>query len=242
MMIMAKYNIKIGPDTKTHIVAGNIKTGAIAQYNTLPGNKPLTLNDGTVLTDIVGTCGCMCEGCYAVNSAKRYCNTVIPSQAENTLLLRERPQQVFDDIKAYVKAHKTKVFRYHASGEIESYMQLIRMARTAEECPETIFYFYTKRFDYVEQYINDHEKFPDNLICNLSEWNGNLDKYGDKFAGINRFVYDDGSDPTLKSLPHCPSVVKKPGAKKGTLSHKVTCLDCGRCFHNHGKRIAVYNH
>jgi hypothetical protein len=68
------------------------------------------------------------------------------------------------------------------------------------------------------------------------------DKYGDKFAGINRFVYDDGSDPTLKSLPHCPSVVKKPGAKKGTLSHKVTCLDCGRCFHNHGKRIAVYNH
>ena len=54
---MAKYNIKITPETKTHIVAGNIKTGAIAQYNTLPGNKPLTLNDGTVLTDIVGMRG-----------------------------------------------------------------------------------------------------------------------------------------------------------------------------------------
>lgn len=79
-----------------HISKGNSKIGpGIWSFSTLPGDAahPLRLADGTLLTDIPGTCGPACEscfghGCYAVRDAKLHHNATIRAWGENTLLLR----------------------------------------------------------------------------------------------------------------------------------------------------------
>lgn len=81
---------------KLHITKGNRKIGkGIWSFSTLPGNAChlLKIKGDQILTDIPGTCSKHCEacfnkGCYAVNSAQRYHNTIIKAWGENTLLLR----------------------------------------------------------------------------------------------------------------------------------------------------------
>lgn len=236
---MAKYNISYDKNMVISISKGNGKTGdEVHIFNTLPGEHPLTLKDGTVLTDIIGTCKGCCDGCedlcYAVGYTKRHHNTVIPAAAKNTLMVRNDLEGTFEQIQLYCKLKHPKYFRFHSSGEIESYEYLLKMVELAEACPEVQYYFYTKRFAWVEKYLKEHGKFPKNLVCNISEWEDNTNGYD--LPGLNRFVYDDGTHPEYESLIHCPAVAK------GGYHTGITCSQCGRCARNHGKKVAVYAH
>jgi hypothetical protein len=109
------------------------------------------------------------------------------------------------------------------------------MVKLAVEMPDVQFYFYTKRFEFMAQYLKECGDLPENLVCNISEWKGNTDGY--QFDGLNKFVYDDHTDPKMDKLVHCPAVDKN-GNKTG-----VTCGECKRCFSgNKGIITAVYDH
>ena len=227
-------------DMKISLVKGNNKLGkGVYAFNLLPGAEPLTVSTKGKLTDIHGTCVGCCDGCedycYAVKDAKRYHNTCIPSLAKNTLIMRNNLNGMFQQLKNAIVEKKVKTLRYHSSGEIESYEYLVKMAELAEEMPQVKFYFYTKRFNILENYLKYNGKLPDNLVANVSEWKGNTQGY--KLDGLNVFMYDDGTDPAIKSVVHCPAVDTK-GHKTG-----VTCDQCGRCFNkNDGHVTAVYAH
>jgi hypothetical protein len=101
--------------------------------------------------------------------------------------------------------------------------------------PKVKFYCYTKRFDLVDKYLNEFKEFPENLVVNISVWHDN-DK-GYNFEGLNKFVYDDGTDPEVAKLRHCPAVDKN-GHSTG-----IKCSQCGWCFKgNIGSVTAVYDH
>lgn len=234
------YEIYYTPEMQVSIVNGNSKLGkGVYALNLLPGDEPLSTKDKGQLTNVSGTCKGCCDGCkdfcYAISDTRRYHNTCIPSLARNTLVARNDLDGMFEQVKEQLIKKNAKVLRYHSSGEIETYDYLLHMVKTARELPNVYFYFYTKRFDYIEMYLKQFKKFPDNLVCNISEWNGNTDGY--YLNGLNRFVYDDGSDPELTKAVHCPAVDKN-GHKTG-----VTCVQCGRCYRgNDGHITAVYDH
>lgn len=225
---------------KISLVKGNSKLGkGVYAFNLLPGAEPLSTKTKGKLTDIRGTCGGCCDGCenycYAVRDAKLYHNTVIPSVAKNTLIMRNDMDGCFKQLKEQLVSKKANILRYHSSGEIETYDQLLHMVRLATEMPQVKFYFYTKRFNILENYLKRNDKLPDNLVANVSEWKGNTKGY--KLDGLNVFMYDDGTDQRMKSIVHCPAVDAK-GHKTG-----VTCSQCGRCFSNNAGLItAVYAH
>jgi hypothetical protein len=234
------YNINYNDSMTISLAKGNSKLGKkVFAFNLMPGNKPLCTKDKGQLTNVWGTCGGCCDGCenhcYAVNDARRYHNTVIPSVGKNTVIMRHDMDKGFKQIKEQLLKNKAGVLRWHSSGEIMNYNYLLHMIKLAVELPDVKFYFYTKRFAFIEQYVQDHGAFPENLVCNISEWNGNTKGY--KLDGLNKFVYDDGSDPEVSKMVHCPAVDKK-GHKTG-----VTCGECGRCFSgNKGIVTAVYDH
>lgn len=234
------YEINYDPAMKISLVKGNSKLGkGVYAFNLLPGDAPLSTKDKGQLTNVRGTCGGCCDGCekvcYAVNDARRYHNTCIPSIGKNTVIMRYDLNGMFTQLKNECIAKKVRVLRYHSSGEIESYDYLLHMARLATELPDVKFYFYTKRFAFVERYLGENGQFSDNLVCNISEWKGNT--AGFKLDGLNVFTYDDGTDESLKSVAHCPAVDKN-GHKTG-----VNCDQCGRCFAgNTGRVTAVYSH
>ena len=234
------YNINYDESMTISLAKGNSKLGkGVFAFNLMPGSKPLSTKDKGQLTNVVGTCGGCCDGCenfcYAVKDTRRYHNTVIPSVGKNTVIMRHDMDKGFKQIKEALIKNKAKVLRWQSSGEIMNYNYLLHMVKLAIELPDVQFYFYTKRFKFMEQYLKECGELPKNLVCNISEWKGNTEGY--QLDGLNKFVYDDGTDTTLENLVHCPAVSKN-GRKTG-----VTCDECGRCFSgNKGLITAVYEH
>lgn len=234
------YEMNYNSTMKISLVRGNSKLGkGIYTFNLLPGDEPISTKDKGQLTNVRGTCGGCCNECeklcYAVSDARRFHNTCIPSLAKNTLIMRHDIDDMFSQLKDACIKQNVKVLRYHSSGEIESYDYLLHMVNLAKELTNIQFYFYTKRFKFVEKYLKEYNEFPKNLICNISEWKGNTKEFN--FTGLNIFTYDDGTDEKLKSVSHCPAV-NKNGHATG-----ISCDKCKRCFSkNCGRITAVYTH
>ena len=183
------YEINYDPTMKISLVKGNSKLGkGVYAFNLLPGDEPISTKDKGQLTNVRGTCGGCCDGCknycYAISDARRYHNTCIPSLAKNTLIIRHDMDGGFNQIKNEIISKKAKVLRWHSSGEIESYDYLLHMVKLAVELSDVKFYFYTKRFGFVEKYLKECGALPDNLICNISEWKGNTEGYS--LDGLNK--------------------------------------------------------
>lgn len=234
------YEINYTKEMKIALAKGNTKLGkGVFAFNLLPGDEPISTKDKGVLTNVNGTCHGCCDGCekycYAVRDTRRYHNTCIPSLARNTLLMRNDMEGMFTQLGEQLVKRKAKVLRVHSSGEFETYEYLEKMAKLAAKLPNVKMYFYTKRFDFLERYLREHGMFPDNLVANVSEWHGNTKGY--KLDGLNVFAYDDGADPEVSKMVHCPAVDKN-GKSTG-----VTCTQCGRCYSgNKGIKTAVYAH
>ena len=239
-METALYQMSYSHDLQISLVNGNSKLGkGIWCFNTLPGDRPLVNSTRGLLTNISGTCGGCCEACihkcYAVRDAKLHFNTCIPAWSRNTLIARHNVDGMFKQLKEGLIKNKAKVLRFHSAGEIINYNYLLHMVKLAVELPKIQFYCYTKRFDLIDRYLKEFKNFPKNFVVNISVWHNNIKDYD--FSGLNWFVYDDGSDPKVRKMRHCPAV-DKYGHKTG-----VTCGQCGWCFKgNLRRRTAVYDH
>lgn len=223
--------------THVHIQNGNAKTGkGIYTINLLAGASPLTLKDGTTLTNVSGTCKGCCEGCcesacYARNT-QIYRNSNIPTWADNTLLALYDIDTYFREIQNFINKNMVAVIRFHAFGEIPSYEYFLEMVTLANTNPDVKFYTYTKRFNFLEKFLCDGGAIPKNLVINVSIWHGN---YENKY-GLPEFIYDDGAEK-LDKIPHCPAV-DKDGQNTG-----ITCAMCKRCINaKQGTKTAVYAH
>ena len=217
-----------------HVSKGNIKVGKTLNYSLMPGSKPLKLKNGTVLTKCPGTCaGCSkgCEpSCYAIKYLIRFHNTCIPAYEDNTILARKEPDQFFGELMDVLERSTYKMVRPHVAGEFFNKDYMYRTLKMAQEMPEKEFYFYTKRFSWLEEL---RDEIPKNAHPNVSIWHKN---YENPF-GFAEFIYDDGTEDDVAVLPHCPAVDAR-GKETG-----VTCDKCGLCMRaEKGSRIAVYAH
>lgn len=231
----AKYEAYLTGNTHIHVSTGNKKIGnGIYNISLLPGNKPLRKKDGTLLSNIPGTCGGCCKNCenacYARNYVSRYHNTCVPTYQDNTLLAIHDPARYWNEIQAYINNGIVSVFRFHVAGEIPNEDYLIRLIDLAYVNADVKFCIYTKRFAWIEKYQND---IPENLHVLVSIWHKN---YSNPYH-FAEFIYDDGTEPKLAEIPHCPAVDKN-GFETG-----ITCAKCKRCINaKRGDRIAVYAH
>lgn len=232
-----KYERYLTVDTHLHVQDGNRKVGkGIYTINLLAGDKPLTKLDGTQLTNINGTCSGCCSNCkkdcYAIKT-QIFRNKNIPSWADNTILATQDIETFFNEVQQFIDRSMVAAIRWHAFGEIPSYNYLLHMADIAKENPTITFYTYTKRYSWLEKYLTEKGNFPLNLVINVSIWNNNYNNP----AGFPEFIYDDGTDETLKNIKHCPAVDKN-GHETG-----VTCSKCKMCLKaKKGNQIAVYAH
>lgn len=233
-----KYFLTIDEHTTVSIQNGNSKLGkGIYNVNLLPGDLPLTLKDGTQLTNIAGSCAGCCSGCksacYAINDTKRYHNTCIPSQGKNTLLARFDRPRFFADVQRFIDYNMIAAIRVHSSGEFLSYEYFCDWMELARNNPDIKFYCYTKRFNFIDRYKESGNDFPSNFTINVSIWKNN---YSNPY-NLPEFIYDDGTDPELENIPHCPATDKN-GNKTG-----VTCAACKVCIvAKPDQKIAVYAH
>lgn len=268
---MAKYQINEST-AKLHVTKGNSKIGkTIYSFSTLPGNHAHMLYaKGELLTDVPGTCTDLCEGCfgacYAVNSAKLHHNAVIQAWAENTILLRNKPDVLFDQINALINEKNKKFYdtrnpkdlrittwRWNVSGEIQHVSELALMNALAKKHPEVQFSIYTKNFVALGKLLDTIGNTEPNFVINVSQWHHVADWFIEKYPGrCNVFEYDDSnlkhhdlSDADvarLSKIAHCPAVTKEGHHAKTPNGEDITCDKCKRCYRKTGQTTAVYSH
>lgn len=240
---------------------GNTKTGSEWLLNTLPGDHKIRVK-GRDITNMRGSCQGCCDGCesfcYAINGARQHHNSVMPSVIKNLILYRMDPDRFEKELNEELKTYKfpkdengnptEKVFRWHASGEIEDRKYLDMMMRVAENRPTVHFYSYTKRFSWIKDYLDVHGDFPSNFVWNLSVWKDNLKESGfpeEYLSKVQLFEWcDEITEEEYYHTIHCRSVVVKDGHKKGHLDHNMNCRKCGLCWKGlcKGRTIKVGNH
>lgn len=235
---------EINENSEISVSLKNNKVGNILGFNTLAGNSPYIKKDGTVLTTYKGTCAGCCElcekDCYARNYTIRRHNTCVPTYIKNTEIMRRDLQNYVDQIAKKCEKEKEnyKYGRYQESGEFESFLQMVGVEDVAIRVPELRYYFYSKRFEWMEK-IEESGGFSDNVSPLASIWydeNGN--KNYDNPYEFAEFIYDDGNNPELDKIFHCPAVFID-----GTSNKKITCEKCGRCPNaKKGMKTAVYAH
>lgn len=221
-----------------HPSYGNEKTGGkneqMMAIGYMPSKGILTFKDGTIVSDCLGTCGkvncdeCM-KKCYAVSMVKRY-EIARKNRIENTLQLRTDINQHFNDIYHTILSDKIKIVRYTDSGEIESYLQFVKLVNLALSLPSTQFYLYTKNYDVLRTFFTENKELPNNMVVLISIW-GKLGKkeYNEfkNHRNIKAFVVN--SD--IKTDCTCPAYKVING--KVRLNKEMTCAKCGLCTGKH---------
>lgn len=148
------YNAKEEGGKIATLSAGNSKVKSLC-WSLLPGTK--------------GTCAYNCKGCYASKNYVNKAPAVRDMRKRNTEASRR-----FDFVNVMTKmiqrAEKDLSPRYvrvHDSGDFESYYSILDWIKITQNCPDSKFLAYTKRYDAVYTALN-LEKLPENLNIILS--------------------------------------------------------------------------
>lgn len=82
------------------------------------------------------------------------------------------PRAFFDNLQQWINNEDCiyKFFRYFASGDIPDPGFLRGMVETAEKCPQTKFLAFTKRFNFVNDFLSNGGTIPANLKIIFSHW------------------------------------------------------------------------
>lgn len=107
------------------------------------------------------------KGCYAMKGHFIYKN-VKNRLFENLEAYKEDPDLFFKTIE--IAALSAKYFRYHSSGDIVDYNYLAGMCKVARKAKDCQFLCFTKKFELINQYVDDGHIIPKNLHIVFSCW------------------------------------------------------------------------
>ena len=152
----ATTNVINMTDTRVRISNSNSKMGAVASVSLLP----------------FITCPACCkESCGTKCYAAKLANlrpSVLKSYAINTAIALLRPVEYWAQVDAAVKG--VRFFRFHVSGDIVNTTYFANMVKVAAENPYCEILVFTKRFNVVNTWIDNHGELPANLHIMFSGW------------------------------------------------------------------------
>ena len=153
----------------------------------------------------------MCaRGCYDVRHVCCYKESQA-QRANNSAILKQDPVRYFREVDAASKF--LRYLRFHVGGDIACPAYLTGMVDVAIKNPHCHFLAFTKMYDIVNKYLDDHGSFPDNLHIILSGWRGDTD-VNRHHLPVSSPVWKDGS----KSCMVTDKVFMCPG----------NCTECAR--------------
>lgn len=165
--------------------------------------------------------------CYALRMEKRYKNT--HNAYERNLRIFEENPQVFE-IQATAAAMLQRYFRWHVSGDILNTEYLLMMIRIAKNCPNTEFLAFTKKYDIVNEYIENNGVLPKNLKIIFSVWQ-DFDYKNPYNLPTAHVFYKDGTTTATENTYVC-----------GGNCTECLCRGVGCWQLKNGESIAFYEH
>ena len=119
---------------------------------------------GSKLVDVVGS---TCADCYALKGFYGDWNTNISNAHAKRLEAMQSPDWV-SAMVFLITRKKMDYFRWHDSGDLQSFQHLLNLVTIAEACPDTSFWLPTREKKYINQYQKAFGDFPANLVVRVS--------------------------------------------------------------------------
>lgn len=114
------------------------------------------------------------KGCYAKKGNFMYKN-IRDCYMQNLVDYKNNPTKYFDDIIKFFN-QDLAIFRYarwHSSGDIVDINYLNGMCKVASKCKQTKFLCFTKKYEIVNEYLDEGGCIPPNLHIVFSGWDAN---------------------------------------------------------------------
>lgn len=163
----------------------NNKMGAVASVSLLP------------YFSCHARCQKSCGGkCYAAKLANLR-KSVRNAYARNTALAIYKPQEYWRQVRAAAAAFK--YFRFHVSGDILNARYFAEMVKTAQELPGTEFLAFTKKYEIVNEWIDEHGALPKNLRILFSGWSNLTPDNPHGLPETTVYKHDGDFNPVWKS-------------------------------------------
>ena len=167
-----------------------------------------------------------CADCYALKG--RYTFPNVQEALDRRMdKLMNNPKWV--DAMVFLILHyctKTKVFRWHDSGDLQSVQHLVKIVNIAKRTPNVRHWLPTREVSIVQEYKKLFGDFPSNLVVRIS---------ATMINGLpHKFHKHSSTVVTNEDL-----VVDKmcPSSKQGN-----KCLDCRMCWDSNVKDVAYFQH
>ena len=140
------------------ISKGNTKMGLIKSVSLPP-----------LVTCSPEACKCCGKKCYAHKIA-RLRMTVAAAYQRNLDIYKEDPDMFFKQVDLAMTT--SSLFRIHVSGDFPDYEYMVRMIEVVNENPQCEVLCFTKRFEWVNKWLEENVHLPKNLHLIFSAWKG----------------------------------------------------------------------
>ena len=170
------------------------------------------------------------SACYACKGRQQMMN-VQGAYYRNFRLYNDDPDNFFEQVYYKVKFSGLPKVRWFDSGDIYDYEFLERMVELCKRTPNTNHMAFTKKYELVNEYINENGKLPDNLNIMFSAWDKLWEVPNPHGLGV---AYVDFNDKRLN-----PDIPQNAFVCPGRES---TCSACGVCWSKKAKAVVFHQH
>ena len=211
-----------------HITEGNEKTGKAWNYNM---SIELTCSHA---------CECYKKGlCYACSGCYQFTRNQMVYTENVAYFFNHSIAEIVETFQFAIDCNPTiKLFRFFTCGDIPNSKFIKIMVKLAINNPDIEFWTYTKKYQLINTYIDEHGNLPDNLTVIFSHW---LNSDGSYFPMNN-----PNNMPTSEFIPigqedHINVTHICPCSDPSVIS---TCATCEHpCYRlKHGQSMALLEH
>ena len=135
-----------------------------------PGNSKLGAIPSVSLPSVLTCRVCACQKkCYA-RKLERIRKSVAAAYAHNLNILQNDPDVYWREVEAAIMM--SRFFRFHVSGDIPDMDYLIHMVDVSARNQHCQILCFTKKYEFVNEFIEKHGPLPNNLHMIFSGWVG----------------------------------------------------------------------
>lgn len=168
--------------------------------------------------------GSTCSDCYALKNFYGDWNKVLHQAHARRAETLYSPHWVAAMV-FIIQRKKLEYFRWHDSGDIQSFQHLLNIVTVAEKCPETKFWIPTREKKFIRQYLDSFGPFPKNLIVRVSAT-----------------MVDSPASPEFKTTSTVHKDKKPIGFECRSAYQDGECRDCRECWNPRRKNISYHAH
>lgn len=171
--------------------------------------------------------------CYCLKGTQQF-PAVLGAYYRNLRLYNTSHEDFWEQVDFFIRHRPLPLFRWHDAGEFIDYEYFLGTVEMAKKFPKIKFLAYTKKYGYVNKYLDEGNELPDNYTIRFSMWHRMWEVPNPHNLPV---AYVDFTDKLI--TPDFPEHTAKC---LNQMDKTITCGVCQLCWNKKVKAIKFEQH